>query len=300
MPRFLLLAFVLLSCSNKKATESTATCDKQVTELAQWLQVLRKEGGENYPGPKSRVQLVALESAKTVGTSEVFVQISPKGILYDHDIFFLPEAEGFLEALQAREEADVFTLDLAIDQKATWLAATQVISLAASAGFTKIRLLFEGPAPTRTLVVPKLSAKNEKWVAGLRGPYTDESRQAANPTNSHGDWGANCPALGEVLNKVAEADASRKPDVLIGLIPAALTECGCKQDVEDLKAGLYHGLFASFGALPIGGIEFTLANAANKEARVVEASGQTSWQAVHSKFSGLEGETLLLKALDSD
>jgi hypothetical protein len=267
---------LMMGCSKKEDPQ----CAAQVAGLRAWVADLDKEGGGFYGEfPPVRGKLVSVDDradltedapSLTINGGIVLVNGSPVGNTRSQPNL----VEGLRDDRRQRRELweqthpgqaapdspSLLALFAATDE---WTPIATTLDAAARAGYSRVTFVFDAktklsPPPATPVSVALLELEHgEKVDPSQKARILAESRARETPA---GRAFHSCPEIGEKLSPLGEMaiDARDKQLELDRRVPDGILACGCKVDMNEVKA-VFWSQYGRFGGTPKAGDLVTLA-----------------------------------------
>jgi hypothetical protein len=284
----------------RRSSEDKARCHEEATALAQWMQQLDAEGGGGgeLPLPKGTT-LVALDERAGGGADGPLLAFAGDGVLLDGSAsgsLHNPDDAAKELSLALAKKADFWkqmhpgktfaspALTVGIDQKAPWSQVATLLDVAAHAGVTQVWFAFDG--------ITKLAAPPETDVSrALRKTLSGEAVDPSQTARTAGEHDspirhvyASCEQVGQALEPLGQEsfDPAQKNAAFLKAIPSGIEQCGCKVDMNEVKA-MQWARYDRYGGTPKVFRELSIAPRGASDASPLTAPPAEPWAQAHKR-----------------
>lgn len=295
----------------KTETQSCATegrCGACVSDLKGWLEKLDAEGGDSVSTQRGlSLPLLSPDVPTTRLPRRPIIVATVDAITFEGvqaadptAVEALPPGEWMLPELHARlrrqrEEScsgepfeGMLEVTIQMDRRVSWRILRDIAATADAAGFERLYLAVDRKSALPPPGPSNMATQIEKTERDIREGRTDLT--GTPDTRAAQALTASCPQLASALLPPADLEGRARERFHVSAWPTAIESCGCKLDIEGLKAlvwsltdrTLREGLYTS--SVPVD-----LVN--GKSPTRIEHAASATWDSVSKDLTFLEGES---------
>jgi len=291
---------VIVGCRSAAHKE---LCTKDMAELKTWLKQLDGEGGGSAPISLPPGQILAVTGVRagdaldaptlTLDGGLIRLDGVPAGSLRDPEIATRElaarrdrAAQLWAELHPGKTRADAPYL-VALGTEIRWSDVAALVDIAARASVRRLTFLFQGPTAL-TEPPSKVVAPFARKL--LMGEAIDPSQKApllvaqSNPGPAESVF-ARCPDVSKELSALGRnsANPAEKNAVMNEALPRAIEACGCKVDINEVKA-LRWMQYGRYESAPMAAHTIAIAARGAADATEIAAPGSERWSTAHDRI----------------